>query len=205
MSEEKEEALQQISDIKTHLIDKQTFFPYNYNATYVWSVLAVILTFAMVPLYEEGIVFGTLVVFALVGVGFISEGIMTKKVNKSYDIEDCTIRQRFIMQNFIMIASFMIVLSAILATYKLYIAVYLSWLFLVSLGYFSVGHILNVKGFSKMAIFNIWLSVILMLFAWNQGHLVGTDFMCFFLAQGAVILGLSIMPAIIAWKQKRLI
>jgi len=32
---EKEEALQQISEIKSHLIDKQSFFPYNYNACYI--------------------------------------------------------------------------------------------------------------------------------------------------------------------------
>ena len=204
MSEEKKEALRQISEIKNHLVDKQTFFPYNYNATYVWSMISIILTFTMVPLYQKGIVFGSLVIFALVSIGFIFEGKMTKKVNKSYDIEDCTSRQRFIMQNFIMISLFLIVLSATLAIYKLYIPIYLSWLFLISLGFFAVGYVLNIKDFSKMAKFNIFISIILLLFGWNQNHLVGTDSLCFSLVQGAVIIGLAILPAVIAWKQKRL-
>jgi len=203
MSEEKEEALRQISEIKNHLVDKQTFFPYNYNAIYVWSVIAIILTLSMTTLYEKGILFGSAVVFAMVSIGFIAEGVMTKKVNKSYDIDDCTIRQRFIMKNFIMISAFLIVLSATLASYKLYIPIYLSWLFLVSLGFFAIGYVLNIPMFSKMAQFNIWLSIILLAIGWYKGHLVGSDSDCFMKVQFALILGLAILPTIIAWKQKK--
>jgi hypothetical protein len=203
MSEEKKEALRQISEIKHHLVDKQTFFPYNYNAIYVWSIIAVILTFSMASLYEEGIFFGSAVIFGLVSIGFIAEGLMTKKVNKSYDIEDCTIRQRFVMKNFIMIATFLIVLSATLASYKLYIPIYLSWLFLISLGYFAVGYVLNIPLFAKMAQFNIWLSIILLTIGLNLGHFVGSESSCFKYVQAAVILGLAIFPSIIAWKQKK--
>lgn len=203
MLEEKKEALRQISEIKHHLIDKQTFFPYNYNAMYVWSVIAIVLTFTMVSLYEEGIIFGSLVVFGLVSMGFIAEGVMTKKVNQSYDIEDCTLRQRFIMNNFIMIAVFLIVLSATLASYKLYIPIYLSWLFLVSLGYFAVGYVLNIPLLAKMAQFNIWLSIVLLAIGWNLGHLVGNESNGFKYVQAAVILGLAIFPSTIAWKQKK--
>jgi hypothetical protein len=203
MLEEKKEALRQISEIKHHLIDKQTFFPYNYNAMYVWSMIAILLTFTMVSLYEEGIVFGSFVVFGLVSMGFIAEGVMTKKVNQSYDIEDCTLRQRFIMHNFIMIAVFLIVLSATLASYKLYIPIYLSWLFLVSLGYFAVGYILNIPLLAKMAQFNIWLSIILLAIACSLGDLVGSGSNGFKYVQAAVILGLAIFPSTIAWKQKK--
>jgi len=203
MSEEKEEALRQISAIKHHLVDKQTFFPYNYNAMHVWSVIAVILTFTMVPLYEKSILLGTAVVFVLVSIGFISEGVMTKKVNKSYDIEDCTIRQRFIMKNFMMIATFLIVLSASLARYKLYIPIYLSWLFLISLGYFAVGYVLNIPLLTKMAQFNIWLSIILLAIGCGIGHLVGSQSSYFKYIQVAVIFGLAVFPSIIAWKQKK--
>jgi len=199
----KEEALEHLSAIRNHLVDKQIFFPYNYNATYVWSVIALILTFVMVPAYQESTTMGTIVIFVLVTIGFISEGVMTKKVNKSYDIEDCTMRQQFIMKNFMMMSWYLIMMSTVLAMYDLYIPIYLMWLFLVSLGYYAVGHVLNIRRFSKMAQFNIFLSIVLLAMAAYNDHLVGINSNCFLLVQGAVILGLTILPAMIAWHQKK--
>lgn len=200
----KDEALKQISEIKDHLIDKQHFYPYNYNAIFVWSAIAVVLTFIMAPLYEtKGIVAGTVVVFVLMFIGFMFEGFLTKQMNKSYDIEDCTKRQRFVMKNFIMISSFLIVLSLTLASYKLYIPIYLSWLFLISLGFFAIGFALNIKRFALMAQFNIVIAILLLAVGWQQDHLVGTDSWCFTLVQGFVILGLAVLPSTIAWQQKR--
>lgn len=203
--DEKEEALRQINEIKSHLVDKQTFFPYNYNATYVWSVIAAILTFIVVPMYERSIETGTLILFVLISLGFISEGIMTKKVNKDYDIDDCTIRQQFLMKNFMMISFFLIILSTILAQYKLYIPMYLSWLSLISIGFFSMGHVLNIKPFSIMAQFNILVSMILLSVALYQENLAGTDNNYFYVVQFMLILGLSIIPFMIAWKQKKIL
>lgn len=200
---EKDEILEHISAIKNHLVDKQIFFPYNYSATYVWSAIALLLTFFMVPIFEQGIMVGTVGLFTLLSIGFIAEGGMTKKVNKTYDIEDCTVRQRFIMKNFMMISFFLIVLSAVLASHKLYIPLYLSWLFLISLGYYAVGYVLNIRRFSKIAQFNIILSIILLSVGLYQGHLVGSDSNCFLVVQGATFLGLSILPATVAWKQKK--
>jgi len=200
---QKEEALEHLSAIRNHLVDKQIFFPYNYNATYVWSVIALILTFIMVPAYQESITMGTVVVFVLVTIGFISEGVMTKRVNQSYDIEDCTIRQQFIMKNFMMMSLYLIVMSTVLAMYDLYIPIYLMWLFLVSFGYYAVGHVLNIRLFSKMAQFNIFLSIVLLSMAAYNDHLVGIDSNCFMFVQGAIVLGLAILPAMIAWHQKK--
>lgn len=200
---EKDELLEHISAIKNHLVDKQIFFPYNYNATYVWSIIALILTLIMVPMYENSITYGTGVVFVLIIIGFIAEGGMTKKINKTYDIEDCTVRQRFIMKNFMMISWFLIVMSAVLAMHKLYIPIYLSWLFLISLGYYAVGYVLNIRRFSKMAQFNIVLSIVLLAIAGYNEHLVGTDSNCFRVVQGAVLIGLAVLPAMIAWHQKK--
>ena len=136
---QKAEALRQISEIKNHLVDKQTFFPYNYNATYVWSVIALALIVAMVPMYEASVLQGTVFMFVLITIGFVTEGVMTKKVNQTYDIDDCTRRQEFIMKNFFMLSLFLIIISTILASHQLYVPIFLSWLFLVSLGYFAVG------------------------------------------------------------------
>ena len=79
MSEEKAEALRQINEIKNHLVDKQTFFPYNYYATYVWAVIATILILIMIPMYEASILQGTVVSFILITIGFTTEGFLTKK------------------------------------------------------------------------------------------------------------------------------
>jgi len=203
MIEKKEEALRQIHEIKNHLIDKQSFFPYNYNAMYVWSIIAAILTLIMVPMYEKGIAIGTVTVFVLVAIGFISEGMMTKKVNKSYDIEECTIRQRFIMKNFIMISLYLIIMSAALAIYELYIPIYLMWLFLISLGFYAVGYVMNIRLLSKMAQFNILIALILLSLATYNQTLLGSESNCFTVVQGAVLLCLAVLPALVAWQQKK--
>ena len=203
MSEEKAEALRQISEIKNHLIDKQTFFPYNYNATYVWCVIALILTFIMVPMYEVSVLQGTVVMLVLITVGFVTEGVMTKKVNKSYDIEDCTRRQEFIMKNFFMLSLFLIIISTILASYKLYVPIFLSWLFLVSFGYFAVGFVLNIERFSQMAKFNMFAAILLLGLGFANDTLVGSDLTYLSVVQIFIIIGLVILPAQAAWFQKR--
>lgn len=201
MSEEKTEALRQISEIKNHLVDKQTFYPYNYRAMYVWSLISFILTLSMVSICETSVLQGTVVAFVLITVGFVTEGMMTKKVNKSYDIEDCTRRQQFIVKSFFMVAFFLIVLSAILASYKLYVPMYLSWLFLVSLVDFGVGFVLNIQRFAQMAMFNMFAAILLLAIGFVNETLVGIDHTYLGVTQIFLILGLSIMPAAIAWQQ----
>jgi len=200
MSEEKAEALRQINDIKNHLVDKQTFFPYNYKATYVWAIIALILTFIMIPMYEASVLQGTIVTFTFITIGFVTEGFLTKKVNESYDIEDCTHRQQFIMKSFLMLSVFGIVLSMVLANFKLYVPIFLLWLFLCSVGYFSVGFVLNIKRFTQMAQFNIYAATVLL----GIGYFIGAleeKGVYLSVVQLFVVLGLAIMPSIVAWQQ----
>ena len=201
MSEEKAEALRQINDIKNHLVDKQTFFPYNYHATYVWSAIATILVLMMIPVYETSILQGTVISFVLITIGFATEGFLTKRVNESYDIEDCTLRQQFIMKSFLMVSLFLIAMSAVFASYQLYAPMFLVWLFLVSLGYFSVGFVLNIKPFSMMARFNMLVAIILLTIGFINRSIEGISGTYLSTVQGFVILGLTVMPALIAWKQ----
>jgi len=203
MSEEKAEALRQIDEIKSHLVDKQTFFPYNYHATYVWSAISAILTLMMVSMYEASILQGTVAVFILIAVGFVTEGILTKKVNESYDIEDCTLRQQFIMKSFFMLSLFLIVLSAILASYKLYVPIFLSWLFLISLVYFAVGFVLNIGRFTQMSTFNMFAAILLLAIGLINGTLLGEDHTFLRMTQIVMLIGLTMMPAIVAWQQIR--
>ena len=200
---EKDEVLRQISAIKTHLVDKEAFFPYNYNASYVWSVIAVLMTFIMLPSYEHSVALGTGLMFSLVLIGFIIEGVLIKKVNERYDIDDCTNRQEFIMKNFLMITIFLMVLSTILAMSKLYVVIYLSWLFLVSLGYFAVGFVLNIKDFSKMAEFNMLMALLLLSVGTYFDLLKTKDSFFITFIQAVVIFGLALLPSIIARKQQK--
>jgi len=201
MSEEKAEALRQINEIKNHLVDKQTFFPYNYNATYIWSIISLVLTFIMIHMYEISITVGTIVTFVLITIGFVTEGTLTKKVNESYDIEDCTLRQQFIMKSFLLISVFMIVMSAMLASYKLYSPIFLMWLFMVSLAYFSVGFVLNIQRFTQMARFNMLAAILLLAIGFINNMLVGADTTYIRIIQVFMVLGLAVMPAIVAWQQ----
>ncbi|MBA1419591.1 MAG: hypothetical protein FAF03_01690 [Epsilonproteobacteria bacterium] len=105
------------------------------------------------------------------------------------------------MKNFMMMSWFLIAMSAALASYKLYVPIYLMWMFLISLGYYAIGYVLNIRLFSQMAQFNILLSIVLLALATVKEHLVGSDSDCFTLVQGAVLLGLALLPAVIVWKQ----
>jgi len=196
---EKDEVLRQISEIKSHLVDKETFFPYNFNACHVWSLIAVVLTFVIIPSYEKSVVFGTVLVTLLVAMGFVVEAIMTNKVNDSYEI-DRTRRQQYIMTNFLMIALFAILFSTLLAMQKLYVPILLLWLFLISLGHLGVGFVLNIKAYTLMAKVNMILSFLLLSIAlyFNLLKEQGSFFM---LVQGVVILGLAIVPSWLAFKQ----
>jgi len=200
---EKDEVLQQISEIKNHLVDKETFFPYNYNACHVWSVIAVLMTFIMIPAYQYSIVVGTASMFILITIGFIIEGALTKKENKSYDIDDCTKKQEFIMKNFLMTSLFLIVLSTILASHELYAVIYLAWLFLISLRQFAVGFVLNIKDFTKMSQFSMVLALVLLVIGAYFDLLSGSSSLFITLIQAVVIFGLAILPSIIARKQQK--
>ena len=198
---EKEKVLQQISEIKSHLIDRETFFPYNYNACYVWAIIATLLTLGIVPTYEYSITVGTILLSSFMLIGFVLEHNMIKKVNRDYDIQECTKRQAFVTRLFLMIALFAILMTTLFATYQLYAAIMLLWLFLISLGYFAIGFILNIKLFTQMAQLNITISFILLTIAIYFDILKDTDSLFFTLTQAVTIFGLAIAPTWVAKQQ----
>lgn len=200
---EKEEVLRQISDIKNHLIDKQSFFPYDYNACYIWSGIGLLLSLFMPYLYTYGVIVGSGAVLFLMVVGFAVEGLLTRKVNRRYDIEASTARQSFINQSFVMITLFLVVLSAVLAAYKLYTPIYLSWLALISFGYYLVGYVTNIKRFRQLGMFNIYLAVGLLILLLVSGSIEGDDTLFFRIAQASTVIGLSLIPAVITWQIKQ--
>lgn len=199
---EKDEVLRQISEIKHHLVDKESFFPYNYNACHVWSLIAVVLTFVMIPSFESSVTFGTIVTTILILIGFVVEGVLTKKVNESYDIDDCTRRQEFVMKNFIMISLFAIVFSTVLAMMKLYLLIFILWLFLISLGYFAISFVLNVKAYEHVAIFNVLSSVLLVSYG-AYFELLESRGAFLSVVQGVIILGLAVLPTFVSLQQQK--
>lgn len=204
MSEQdKDEVLRQISEIKSHLVDKETFFPYNYKACYVWSAIAVVLTLGIVSLYEYSIAVGTLVMFVLISIGFMVEGSLTKRVNEAYDIDDCTKRQRFIMMSFLMISLFLIIISSFFAMQKLYVLILLFWLFLISFGYSIIGYVMNISHFSKLGQANMIVALTLLALAIYTQNLIGFENSFFMLVQALVIICLAIVPTYIAWQQEK--
>jgi len=201
---EKDKVLQQISEIQHHLVDKETFFPYNFNACHVWSLIAIVLTLVMIPSYEYSIMFGTGVNLFMMMAGFIIEGIMTKKVNESYDIEECTRRQQYILKTFIIVSLLLIAFSSILAFYKLYIPMLLLWLSLISLGYLAIAFVVNLKVYENLAFVNVFVALIIMGIVMNFNLLQEKG--VFLLAvQVVLILGLAVVPSWLAFKQSKLI
>ncbi len=199
---QKDEVLHQIKEIKSHLVDKETFFPYNYNACHVWAIIAVVLTLVMLPAYEHSIGVGTGVMSLLILVGFVIEGMLIKRENASYDIDDCTKKQEFIMKNFLMISLFLILLSTTLATYGLYVVIYILWLFFISLGHFSVGFVLNIKDFTQMAQFNMSMAFMLLMVG-GYFNLLDEPSWFIHLTQAVVIFGLGVLPSLIAIRQQK--
>ena len=88
----------------------------------------------------------------------------------------------------------------VLADAGLYITIFLLWLFLCSVGYFAVGFVLNIKKFSQMARFNILSSTILLAIGYFNHTLEGKS-SYLMVVQIFVVLGLAIMPSIVAWQQ----
>jgi O-antigen/teichoic acid export membrane protein len=196
----KDEALQHLSEIKSVLVDKDSFFPYNYNALIIWGVIGMIMTVFMGYLLQESVLYGTIFSTLMIGLGFLIEGFLTKRVNKNYDIEDCTHRQRFIMTLFTALSLFGIVLSAIFAKYNLIIPIYIIWLFLIGVGDFAVGFVLNIKLFKFTSTLKMSVSIALMIICFFISDLGNLNSLFHYFIQGMTFALLGIMPILVGRK-----
>jgi hypothetical protein len=199
---EKDEALQHLSEIKSVLVDKDAFFPYNYNALIVWGIIGMIMTIFMGVLLKYSILTGSVFSLIMMSVGFMIEGFLVKQVNQKYDIDDCTKRQRFISTMFTMLTIFSIALSALLAKYDLIALAYLVWLFACAIGYFSIGFVLNLSIFTKSAYLKIAVSVLLLISSYFVTDLGSLNSPFFYLVQSVTFVLLGILPIMIGRKLK---
>ena len=197
---EKEDALQHLSEIKSVLVDKESFFPYNYNALVVWGVIGMVLTMVMPWLMKSFILYGTIFSTLMITVGFVIEGFLTKQVNENYDIETCTKKQRFIGTTFTVMSLFAIFLSALLAKYDLIIALFPVWIFACALGDFVVGFVLNIRLFSFVSYLSITVSLGMLAVSYFVEDLGDLNSGVFYLFQGATFALLGLLPIMIGRK-----
>ncbi len=200
---QKEDALQHLSEIKSVLVDKDAFFPYNYNALIVWGIVGMIMTLFMGVMLKSSLLYGAIFSIVVMTVGFMIEGFLIKKVNQSYDIEDCTKKQKFISIMFSMLTLFAISLSVLLAKYDLIIPAYIVWIFLMGVGHFILGFILNIKIFTLTSYLKMSIAILVMvatLFIDDLGNLNSTFF---YFIQGITFALLGVLPILIGRKLKK--
>ncbi len=200
---EKEEALQHLSEIKSALVDKDSFFPYNYNALVVWGVIGMVMPIVMPGLLKSSVLQGTIFSILLMSVGFVVEGFLTKRVNKDYDIESCTKKQHFIAMTYTIMTLFAIALSALLAKYHLIIPVFAIWMFVCGVGDFAVGFVLNIKLFTHASYIMIGMSLLILILAYFIEDLGDLESAFFFFAQGMTFATLGVLPIMIARKLQK--
>jgi O-antigen/teichoic acid export membrane protein len=197
---EKDEALKHLSEIKSALIDKDSFFPYNYNALIVWGVIGMVMTIFIADIYKSSIMWGTVFSLVMMSIGFVVEGFLTKRVNENYDIEDCTKRQKFIMVMFTSITLFGIAFSAILAQSDLIIPIYLLWIFIIGFGDYAVGFVLNIKLFKFTSTLKMSVAIILLVVSYFMGNLGDLSSAFHYFVQGVTFALLGVVPILMGRK-----
>jgi hypothetical protein len=73
----------------------------------------------------------------------------------------------------------------------------------VSFGFFAVGCVLYFARFSQMAKFYMFSAILLLGLGFANDTLVGSDLTYLSVVQIFIIIGLVILPAQVAWFQKR--
>ena len=202
---EKEEALEHLSAIKSALVDKDSFFPYNYNALIVWGVIGMIMTLFIGGIYKESVLYGTVFSIILMSVGFVIEGFLTKKINADYDIDDCTKRQKFIAILLTGLTFFSIAMSALLAKYDLIVPIYILWIFLMGVGHYSIGFVLNIKLFTLSSYMKMVVSILLIIAVYFMDDLGDVNTTFFYFVQGISFAFLGVVPIMIGRKLKKVL
>ena len=198
----KKEALAHLDAIKSTLIDKDIFFPYNYNAMIVWGVIATVMTFVMPPLMKASVLQGTLFSVFMMGAGFAIEAFLTKKVNENYDIDNCTGKQKFIASTFTILSIFAIAMSAFLAKYDLIVPLFMLWMFLCGFGHFVVGYVLNIRLFTFAGYLSMGAGIVLLAVGFFMNSPGSLDSAFFYFSQGVSFAVLGVVPILMAFKLK---
>ncbi len=149
MNREKKEALKQINQLKESLVDNKKFVPYDPNALIMWGfVTSILFLFAQEILEKFGIVAGALFLASFISVSALIEHNMTKKVNKKYEIEALTKKQKFMESIYMFQSLFAILMTVVLVQAEAMNLIYVIWIFVIGFTSYTAGHIMNQKSFT---------------------------------------------------------
>jgi uncharacterized membrane protein (DUF485 family) len=196
----KEEVLAHLHEIKSALIDKDTFFPYNYNALIIWGVIGMVMTLGFPYMIGVSMKQGTIFAVVVMLTGFIIESFLTKRVNENFDLESCTKKQRFIATLYAVSVTFAIVLSALFAKYHIMVPIFMIWIFMCGLADFVVGFVLNIKLFTKAGYIHITTALVLLVVSLFVEDITSMQTPFFYLAQGVTFVLLGVVPMLMGRK-----
>ncbi len=146
---DKEEALKQINQLKESMVDNRKFVPYDPNALIMWGVVTSILfIFTQEILERFGTLMGSLFLASFIALASFIEHNMTKKINKRYEIEALTKKQKFIESIYIFHSLFAILMTAVLVKANAMNLIYVVWIFVIGFTSYTAGHIMNQKSFT---------------------------------------------------------
>lgn len=199
---DKEEVLQHLHEIKSALVDKDAFFPYNYNALIVWGVIGMIMTLFFPYLIADSVVQGAVFAVVVMTAGFVIESFLTKRVNEDFDLESCTKKQRFIATLYAVCVSFSIVISVSLAEHMLMIPIFMIWIFMCGLADFVVGFVLNMRLFTRVGYLLMGSAMALLAVSLFVSDVTSLQTPFFYLAQGVTFALLGVIPVLMGRKLK---
>ena len=189
---EKEEALNQLNQIHSTLVDKEKFLPYNYNILILWGVISGVLLLTYEEVAKINLLLSVGYILGFVLVGSIVEFYFMKKENKKYDLFTLTKTQKFIETVYGLNTIFGVMLTYLLVSNSLTEYSYIVWIFLLGFSKYVVGFATNLNQFSYTGILSIIVAFILFL-ATLYGidtKEVGKYLAVIFVSGGCIYLGL---------------
>ncbi len=191
---EKEEALNQLNQIHSTLVDKEKFLPYNYNILILWGVIAGILFLTYEEVANINLFYGVGYILGFILLGSGVEFYFMKQENKKYDLSTLTKTQKFIESIYGLNTIFGVMITYLLISNSLIEYSYIVWIFILGLNKYMVGFATNLKKFSYVGIINIIIAFLLFsatLYGIETKE-VGKYLAVIFVSGGCIYLGLAL-------------
>ncbi len=160
---EKEQALNQLNQIHSTLVDKEKFLPYNYNILILWGVISGVLLLTYEGVAKINLLLSVGYILGFVLVGAIVEFYFMKRENKKYDLFTLTKTQKFIETVYGLNTIFGVMLTYLLVSNSLTEYSYIVWIFILGVNKYMVGFATNLKQFNYTGILSIIVAFILFL------------------------------------------
>ena len=191
---EKEQALNQLNQIHSTLVDKEKFLPYNYNILILWGVISAILFLTYEDVAKINLLLSTGYILGFILIGSVIEFYFMKLENKKYDLSSLTKTQIFIESIYGLNTLFGILITNLFISHSLNEYSYIVWIFILGVNKYMVGFATNLKKFTQVGIINIIIAFILFL-ATLYGidtHQLGKYLAVLFVSGGCIYLGITL-------------